>query len=470
MKVVRGLVAGAVLAMAGTASAASLEGTVYVDDNGDGVLSATDTTVAEVVVSYRGTLFTTTDADGHYVLEIPDGDGIVWASVPDGFVAGPLWQKVSAQGDVIVTADLALTRSEHTGPLSFVVGSDSHFGAKGVDSDALTRAMAQLDLSPPANFVTIVGDITQANHPDQFDEVTAAAATLSAPFVPVAGNHDWYDGGASYREHLGPDHYSFNAQGVHFLVMNHNAPLSSWETFLANDLSFVPDDTILVAFTHAPPTDPYRDLLIASGIDYLFTGHWHTNLVFDHGSMLEYNTQTLVMGGIDFSPAGFRVVTFQDGVPVVTHHTIVEHPVTSVVFPRKDACVDGQPFTVIAAAELGAAAAHVTARIDGGDAIDLSATGGWTYSAKAPILSPGMHQLTIHATSATGGNGTAERTFSVCEEPPTGDFTVADWTQHQGGPRHHGFSSHAITTPLSLLWTRTVGGHIQGGSVAVADG
>ena len=43
-------------------------------------------------------------------------------------------------------------------------------------------------------------------------------------------------------------------------------------------------------------------------MSYLFTGHWHANRMLVHRKgIVEWNTQTLVMGSIDHSPAGYRV-------------------------------------------------------------------------------------------------------------------------------------------------------------------
>ena len=40
------------------------------------------------------------------------------------------------------------------------------------------------------------------------------------PYVPVPGNHDWYDGGATWFAHYGPDNYSFDIASMHFVVWN----------------------------------------------------------------------------------------------------------------------------------------------------------------------------------------------------------------------------------------------------------
>ena len=51
----------------------------------------------------------------------------------------------------------------------------------------------------------------------------------------------------------------------------------------------------------------------SSASTYVLTGHAHSNRVVDHGGLIELNTEPLLMGGLDFTPAGYRVVTIDGG-------------------------------------------------------------------------------------------------------------------------------------------------------------
>ncbi len=137
------------------------------------------------------------------------------------------------------------------------------------------------------------------------------------------------------------------------------------------------------------------DALIAAGVDYLFTGHWHSNRVQAQGPILEFNTQPLVMGGLDLSPAGYRVVTLDGDALSVTHHTVVEAPVFEVVSPLSDGCVRQPSFDVVAAVELGTDAVTVSASLDNAAPMELVYQGGWAWAASVGGISVGNHTLEV---------------------------------------------------------------------------
>src|SRR6185503_17449854 len=188
---------------------------------------------------------------------------------------------------------------------------------------------------------------------------------LDIAFVPVPGNHDWFDGGESYRQYFGPPMYSFDSGGVHFVVLNDNAAVTDWQAFLGDDLEDVADEVPVVGFMHRPPEDPELAVIEAYGVDTLFTGHWHSNVVFTYGDLVQYNTEPIVRGGVDAAPAGYRVVSFTGGVLQLSHHAVVEVPTLRVTWPRAGDCVGGDTVSVLVAAQVGARFANVDASLAG---------------------------------------------------------------------------------------------------------
>ncbi len=452
--------------LAGVAHAAITSGAIYVDDDQDGVLSTGDTTVPGVAVFWEGQLGAISDAQGRYSFESP-GAGIVWVRIPEGFSPSPVWATTKLDEDA--TIDLALVPAKATGDLTMIVAADTHMHTpyERWDPDALALSLAQAtDMEPTPHFITIVGDITQANRPGEFVDVIAAMNAIETPFVPVVGNHDWYDGGAAYRENFGPDMYSFDAGGVHHVVLNAMAPEAKNDAFLRADLALSPPGMMVVAYTHGPPTNAYAAVLRDAGIDYLFTGHWHSNRVVDHGSMREFNTQNFIMGGLDFTPAGYRVVSVSGGELQLYHRTIVESPVISVSFPRTDDCVPSTGFEVYAAVQLGASTPRVVARIDGGEPIEMTADGGWTYRGTVGALSPTSRQVAIEVYRGEQLVGETSSEFRICRRLLRG-AQIAPWPQLQGGGAHLGSTQNEIAPPLQTAWARHVGAHLQGGSPAV---
>ena len=454
------------VALPSVASAATtVEGTVFADVDGNGLYSAGDRPLAGVSVFWETTVVALTDEQGRYTLTAPLA-GIVWARTPDGFSPAPSWKPVPVSGRI--TADLALVPSTLTGPASFIQASDTHVGVVNTAETSLAVVQAALEY-PEANFLVITGDITQGNTDAEFAILRDSLEGLAVPFVPVIGNHDRYDGGGNYRKYLGPPTYSFDAGGAHFIVFDYVASAADLSAFLARDLAGVPEGTKVAAFVHAPPDPPILDALTAAGIDYLFTGHWHSNRVIEHPGFLEYNTEPFVMGGIDFTPAGYRLIAMGDGRPAVAHHNIVEEPVLEVVHPLPGTCVAPGPLELIVAAEGLGAPGSLVASVDGQPAVALDKRGGWTQTATVLPAAGTDHTLVVTAEPRGGIPVRVESSFCIAP-PPSIPAELPDWSQHQGGAQHHGYAETPVVPPLTTVWARTVGGHLRGGSPALAGG
>jgi outer membrane protein assembly factor BamB len=457
------------LLLTATAHAATIHGLVYDDANHDGKPSAGEVGIAHAIVAFDVQQFVETDASGQFELTVADdARGFVWVRVPDGFQPGPVWVRWSGSGE----ADLGLTRlgSPVRGPFSFVVAADTHiasseeyFGA----SDLANAAAAATALDPLPAFFTILGDITQGGTAAEYALVDRALDGLGVPYVPVPGNHDWYDGGEAWFAHYGPDNYSFDYGGVHFVVWNMAMAEDSLDGYLGDELSHVPKTMPIIALTHAPPTDAVIRILRRLGVDYVLTGHLHTNRIVDHDGLIELNTEPFLMGGLDFTPAGYRVFTVDGGKLASYHRTTVDAPLAAVVAPAPGQCV--RRGDLIAAAELDASASVVTAQIDCATPIELRWAGGWTWRAPLPELAAGAHTVTVEATSASGARATTKATIDICD-PRGSPGASGDWAQLGGGPTHAGARAHELVPTLITRWTQTVGGHVITAPPAIAHG
>ncbi|MDQ3298708.1 MAG: metallophosphoesterase, partial [Myxococcota bacterium] len=468
-------IAGIVLAIAlgpQVASAGTVRGLVFDDTNGDGLLSAGERGVADAVVAYDVLAFATTDAAGQFELAIPKpASNIVWVRVPEGFVPGPVWKRIVADE----TIELPLRRLAEPvhGPLTFVVTADTHLDAAqpfATDLRDVARAATALD-SPPA-FFTILGDITQSNKDHQFDLVEASLVGLGVPYIPVPGNHDWYDGGEAWFRRYGPDNYSFDLGGVHFVVWNMSLPEEAITQYLGAELARVDPAMPIVALTHAPPVPPILDALRRLGVDYVLTGHTHTNRAVDHGGLIELTTEPLLMGGLDFTPAGYRVVTLDGGVLSSYHRTVVDEPLLAMIAPAHGGCLAPGGGPLIVAAELDAGGASVTARVDCGTPIALRYAGSWSWRTELPALASGSHTIAIDARAPSGTRVSRTFTVEVCARPVAASAPApagTSWPQLGGNARHTGATPVAIAPPLGQRWASTVGGHVLAAPV-VAGG
>jgi outer membrane protein assembly factor BamB len=453
------------------ACAATVTGVVYVDRNGDRIRQPDEPVVRGAVVMLdRGAQVSRTNRAGAYSVWSPTGGEIMWVRVPAGFRPGPVWAPAVGRPDLPLTP---LTPEENARPLTFVVAADSHVasGTGPWTGDELAESLDQaLALPEPPRFFTIVGDVTQGNLPEQFQRVEEALAGTAVPWIPVAGNHDWYDGGRAWRGRWGPDSYSFDVGELHVVVWDTNLSPEEQLAFFRADLAAVPPETIVVALGHASPPDAVTDELAALGVDYLFTGHWHANRRVDRTGLVEWGTQTFIMGSIDQSPAGYRVVTFEGGQPIVEHRARLVQPHLAISAPHTGSCTaPGASFDVLAAAALDAAAPEVTARVDCGPALRLEPRGGWSYGARVPGLLPGTHRLTVSARAPSGRHAEREVTFEVCDAGLAAPAAGA-WPQLGGGPAHQNAAAAPIAPPLQQAWATSVGGNVLLGSPVVAGG
>ena len=458
------------VAISTPAGAATIHGLVYEDTNGDGKPSAGERGVAGAVVAFDVTRFTTTDASGQFDLDVGDAKGIVWARVPDGYTPGPVWSSWTGSGDV----DLGLRPLAHPirGPLTFVVAADTHLPYTQQyigEIDLATAATEATALDPAPAFFTILGDITQGNRDAEFDLVDRALSGLGVPWIPVPGNHDWYDGGATWFRRYGPDNYSFDIDRVHFVVWNMAMSDDDIRAYLGAELSYVAPGTTIVALTHAPPSQDVIDVLHSLGVAYVLTGHAHSNRPVDHDGLIELNTEPMLMGGLDFTPAGYRVITIEAGHLTSYHRTVVEEPLLAVMSPAHGQCIPRTGGELIVAAELDASASAVTARVDCATPVALRWAGGWSWRMRLPPLDPGAHEIAIEATSASGNYAAASTVFEICD-PGAPPAAGPDWPQLGGSAAHTGSRAEELVPPLVTRWTVAVGGHVLAASPAIAGG
>lgn len=403
--------------------ATTVTGVVYADKNGNNVRDNGEPAIPGAVVALDRGTFAVTDANGHFRIDGATPGSYVWVTVPDGYRPGPVY--APADGTPTSLGVMPLTDREAQAPLTFVVASDSHTTEDTTedtttawDGGDLAAAVAQATSLPdPPRFFTILGDITQGGADAEYQRVDAALADLDTAWVPVAGNHDWYDGGGTYRHDMGPDNYSFDVGGLHVVVWDTNLDGDDQVAFFAADLAHVSPGTTVIALGHIPPDDDVAQRIADLGVDYMFTGHWHANRRVAHGTMTEWGTQTFVMGGIDESPAGYRVVTFADphAPPQIVARDRLNAPHLGLVWPHAGSCVPADSWTLVAAAAIDASEPAVTARIDCGDAVPLASAGGWDFRATVSALAPGRHTIELTATAAGGKTLTTDTAFDVCD-------------------------------------------------------
>jgi hypothetical protein len=152
-----------------------------------------------------------------------------------------------------------------------------------------------------AAFAVTLGDIT-FDRPGLYPDINRAAGTVGIPFYNTHGNHDAnYDGLDTYQHYetwrtvFGPRYYSFDYGPVHFVILSdvifpeqgtrYVAGLGQQQLeWLEQDLSFVPEESLVVLAMHIPlqPADRNADFAqlyeLLEGRPYTlsFSAHSHT--------------------------------------------------------------------------------------------------------------------------------------------------------------------------------------------------
>jgi 3',5'-cyclic AMP phosphodiesterase CpdA len=115
----------------------------------------------------------------------------------------------------------------------FAYISDSHLYARGLTHrfvKAVQKAVADVNaLDPQPDFVLYGGDLAQLGRAEELELGRQLLADLKAPLRLIVGEHDWYyDMGQKWMEMFGPDHYSFDHKGVHFVALNSVVEKDFW--------------------------------------------------------------------------------------------------------------------------------------------------------------------------------------------------------------------------------------------------
>lgn len=260
--------------MAVPPAAAQVSGVVYHDRNGNGRRDAGEPGAPRVVVSNQIDT-ATSDSSGSFRLGGP-GTGVVFVSVPDGYRATTrFWQQSESP-----SIAFGLTTVPPQDALTFIHASDTHIEPRSVPR--LDRLRAIIDSVDPA-FVLVTGDLTrdalrvpEAEARGYYELYLRETARITVPVWNVPGNHELFGierhlslvsqkhplyGRGMYRSYLGPDYYSFNAGGVHFVGLNTADNDDLWYyghidstqlAWLARDLAHVPPDVPIVTFNHIP--------------------------------------------------------------------------------------------------------------------------------------------------------------------------------------------------------------------------
>jgi 3',5'-cyclic AMP phosphodiesterase CpdA len=206
----------------------------------------------------------------------------------------------------------------------FLQLSDTHWGYSGVSNPqadvTLPTAIATINAAGARpDFVVFTGDLTHTTDDAAvrrqrlagFKKLTADLKVPSLRFLP--GEHDAAkDAGAAYLELIGPTHYTFDHNGVHFIALDNvsdpaGAVGDAQIDWLAADLKKTSPKTPVIVLTHRPLFDLYPqwewstkdgakviDVLLPRKNVTVFYGHIHQEHHHDTEHIAHHAARSLV--------------------------------------------------------------------------------------------------------------------------------------------------------------------------------
>lgn len=216
-------------------------------------------------------------------LPLPQGEGVV---------ARPQVSEKMGEGWLIcLLCLLFLFLFAHSSfAFSFVVFGDNQ------DGDSIfQKIINKVNQEKGVAFAVNTGDLVQNGTESEYLHYKELISQLKMPVHNAMGNHDAVSGGWKiFKKMFGPDYYSFDYEGAHFVILD-NSFKASFDSqqfeWLKKDLAAT-DARQKFVFMHRPTFDPselYKNyimsgreiaqqlmqLFIKYKVDYVFAGHIH---------------------------------------------------------------------------------------------------------------------------------------------------------------------------------------------------
>lgn len=461
-----------------------LEGTVFLDRNGNGRFDSGDTPLEGVPVSDGGEV-TLTDASGAYRLENAQAAAVLVYvhQTPAMALNGQEFFHRLPAGDAPPRKfDFALRPAESSvgaDGIRFVQLTDSHVRSPSDRAYMMEATDEIYAMDPAPDFVVATGDLVDAGIDEQYRNYVAGMQKPPVPYFNVFGNHEVSRGPLSrYHEYIGPDYYSWESGGIVFLALNCVIQSKRQDAWLTRILEVTAKDRPVVVFQHYPPNPDQLGKFGKLGVRSVFSGHWHSEKEIHHAGVQSVNSPTFIMGGIDASPAGFKVVHLKpDGSAETGWRYGFQKQRLTIVSPQEGEPASGRELPILVNAydtshevsevrwQLGTG----TGPAAGGSLSRESAT-AWTGVHRGAGEAPASLPIRVEATDARGRTWAVTRQVEFGAGPPAAPAPHGEWRQFMGDAAHTGFTPQCPALPLRLAWSVDTGGDPDFASPMLAGG
>ena len=246
-----------------------------------------------------------------------------------------------AIGSALPVSLIELAFAESDQNFTFAHISDAHIqqikGTRFVRNwdRGLIRSVAETNLlTPKPDFVIFGGDLAQLGSKAELDHGAEILSALQGKVHHVMGEHDYYlDLGEYWEKLFGPQYYSFDHKGVHFIILNSIKTYDDWtfkrwptneqrmvemagldnpngspfmvgeeqRKWLKNDLAKINKNTPIVVLSHSPLQKIYKGWNFwtedADEIQGLLKPFNKVTVIYGHVHQIQYNQ----IGNISFN-------------------------------------------------------------------------------------------------------------------------------------------------------------------------
>jgi hypothetical protein len=259
--------------------AQSISGYVFEDLNRNGVKDKNEPGIKGIAVSDQVKVVATSD-DGSYTIAGSKGYGIVFISQPDGYKCIDSFWKTTDPAKAAGTFNFSLTKTKQVSSFTFIHASDTHISPASIDRMKMLERITD-SVKPDIMLITgdLIKDALRVNEPtarNLYELFKSEKPKINTNVWLVPGNHEIFGierhlslvstsnpfyGRKMYRYYFGPDYYSFNYGGVHFIALNSLDFEDLWYygkidsvqlEWLKNDVAMVSPKTPVVTFQHVP--------------------------------------------------------------------------------------------------------------------------------------------------------------------------------------------------------------------------
>ena len=426
-----------------------VEGTVFEDLDGDGIMDAGEAGIPDILVS-NGITVTVTDEDGNY--QLPQKGYFVFITTPNDHAPTTIWYRGITEHNL--DFGLSPAPEKDKDEFVFVQITDIHIDTEEDHIAIFEQAIDEINEIAPA-FVIATGDmvlkgdeVTISQAREWFDTYSTLIQDFEMPIYNAMGNHDVVGINCEqvdktepgyneemYRDYFGPTYYSFDWGPYHCLILDPNELVDGHQVYripdsqlewLRQDLAHRQGETLLVFF-HEPTTSWENRTqvlnLLKQNQAMMFSGHWHFDIIMDSYGIPEQVTGAICgewwfRPAADGKPFGYRIVEV-DGEAISTFYKEI----------GEERAIDITSPGAVASGEIALTAQLYTEHgtiqeayysVDSGKAVAMQTEKGAVWeTATAPWdaaqLAAGYHVIAIEARDE-GGTFSQEIEVKVSEE------------------------------------------------------